>query len=208
MNQQSRYHESQRMPTLPHISIALLLFLCVLVLSACGNNPAVEQSPINTPVEGASNFESLTPPSDVQAQTRTQAAIQAAGTPGPGVDGDLPVREEPAVSIGDISDNTDAYLAETVNVRGEVTSVLTTTAFRVAEPGILGDEVLVVLPAAQASAVQAGETLIIRGVVREFDRYSVETHTGVSFPEGFLSDLDNDIVLMAQSVSPATPSTP
>lgn len=200
MYHQTPHAESQVVLSLPRLSAIVLLILCGILLTACTNEPAVQQSPINTPVEGASNFQSLTPPAEAEAQARTVAPVIAEGTPASNVG----VADAPELSIGDISGNTDAYLAETVNVRGEVTEVLTTTAFRVSEPGILGGEVLVVVPGSEGQMVQVGDTLIIRGVVREFDRYNIETHTGVSYPEAFLSDLQNDIVLMAQSVTRTT----
>jgi hypothetical protein len=173
------------------------LLALAVVLGGCVSGNTVERDPANTPVEGGSEIEQLTPAPSPVTEARTVAAVQDDNESDPV----LPTSEEPAVTIDDITYNTDIYLAKTVQVFAEVSDVVNNQVFYANDPGEVGGGMLVVAPEAETETFQTGDIVVVQGVVRVFDTAEMGSELSEAIPEDMAVSLDDQVILLAQNIS-------
>jgi len=145
-------------PTGSTTIIALLLFSLVMV--ACSAEEGLLPQSEPAPLE----------PTKSQIQTEETAA---------GLPQFADTRVIPEDTLSEIDDNPEAYLGETVTVQGDVTEVISTNAFRFNDPAPLGGADILVVGRGESGLVAAGTTLLVTGVVRQFDLTAVEEESGL-----------------------------
>jgi uncharacterized protein YdeI (BOF family) len=160
------------------IGMAALL-LAALLLGACTSDFARTSNPQTTPVRD-NQPERLTPLPSPVAQKYTAIAGDV-GTPGPGVDGELPTAEVAIVTVHDIDYNLNEHLAKIVSVEGEVGEVVSENAFILEDPTPLTGEVIVIYEAIDTDiTIQEGDSVIVNGGVSQFDPDNLEGDFGLT----------------------------
>jgi hypothetical protein len=126
-----------------------------------------------------------------------QTAIAEPGLPVPGGDA-----EEGAASVSAIDDDPDAFYGQTVTITGDVIEVVDQQSFRLGDPELMGgDDLLVLMPAAGAmSAVADGESVMVTGVVQQFDQTELESALGIDIDDVLATELDGQPVIVAEQV--------
>jgi hypothetical protein len=137
------------------------------------------------------------------AAEQTAAPAPAATTAPVAADPDV---EATAPSLSAIDDDPQAYLGQTVSVRGDVIELVGQHAFRVSDPALLGgDDLLVVQPNPEV-VVGENDTVAVTGVVREFDLTAIEQEASLDLRDELFGDLAGEPVIVAETVA-TTPGT-
>ena len=97
-----------------------------------------------------------------------------------------------------VADRVVTLTGQEVTVAGEVETVLSTVAFRLAG---VGWDVLVL--DAQQAAVSESDFVQVTGTVRRFDLATFEQEFGTDLDDALYEPFEGDLVLVAQSVQPA-----
>jgi hypothetical protein len=137
-----------------------------------------------------------------------QTAIAEPGLPAPGDGVTQPtaeaddVGEEGAASVSAIDDDPEAFYGQTVTITGDVIEVVDQQSFRLGDPEPLGgDDLLVLMPATGAmSAVADGESVMVTGVVQQFDQTELESALGIDIDDMLATELDGQPVIVAEQV--------
>jgi hypothetical protein len=142
-----------------------------------------------------------------------QTAIAEPGLPEPGGDsGDGvtqptaeadDVGEEGQASVSAIDDDPEAFYGQTVTLTGDVVEVVDQQSFRIGDPEPLGgDDLLVLMPsqAAAASAVSDGQSVMVTGIVQQFDQTELESALGIDIDDALATELDGQPVIVAEQV--------
>jgi uncharacterized protein YdeI (BOF family) len=180
------------------------LLLAALLIGACTSDFARTNDPQTTPVPD-NQPERLTPLPSPIAQKYT-AIAGSVGTPGPGVDGELPDPEEVIVTVHDIDYNLNEHLAENVSVRGTVGEVISNNAFVLEDPTPLTGEVLVIYEDIDTDiAIQEGDSVIVTGSVSQFDPENLEGTSGVTLdiPRALHGDYLGEPTIIATGITSA-----
>jgi len=98
-----------------------------------------------------------------------------------------------------VADRVSTLTGQELTVAGEVESVLSTVAFRLAG---VGWDVLVL--DAQQATVAESDYVQVTGTVRRFDLATLEQDLGSDLDDALYEDFEGDLVLVAQNVQPAT----
>lgn len=122
--------------------------------------------------------------------------------------------DESGVNLSEVSDNPDAMYGHTVTVSGRVQEIVAPHAVTIGNDQILvGDTVLVVsvedLPAllgAEVGDEPDDIALQVTGVVRQFDRATIEAEAGVDMDDKALADYDGKSMLVAQKIEANPPN--
>lgn len=105
-------------------------------------------------------------------------------------------------SLSDVDDNPDAYLGNRVTVFGEASELLSTSAFRLEDPGLFaGDDVLVLLRD-QAATVAEGARYYVTGTVQRFNLTDVEAELGYDLDDALFADWGDRTVIIADTLQP------
>lgn len=183
------------------IGMAALL-LAALLLGACTSDFARTSNPQTTPVRD-NQPERLTPLPSPVAQKYTAIAGDV-GTPGPGVDGELPTPEVAIVTVHDIDYNLNEHLAKIVSVQGAVGEVVSENAFILEDPTPLTGEVIVIYEAIDTDiTIQEGDSVIVNGGVSQFDPDNLEGDFGLTLdiPRALHGDYLGEPTIVASSVT-------
>lgn len=148
---------------------------------------------------------------DPEAAAENEAVVQVTGTVarfdpetveadyGIGYTAADPIYEPYAGENVIIADSITTITGEEVTVAGVVNELVSTVAFRL---GGVGWDVLV-LDAEQA-AVAEGDAVEVAGTVRRFEIATIEEELGSDLDDALYEDFEGQLVLVADSVSPAT----
>lgn len=111
---------------------------------------------------------------------------------------------EAGVNLSEVADNPSAMYGETVTISGGLEEIVAPHAVIIGDDRFLiGDTVLVIgaenLPA--LGETQAGDvTLQVTGVVRPFDRDTIEERAGGGLDDGSLDDYIGESMILAQEI--------
>lgn len=136
-----------------------------------------------------------------QDRTRTASArVAAPGTPETRESTAPMVRHQPAgmkVSVGDLEENANRYIGQTINVTAEVEDVFGPRLFKIDEPnwGDMDGEVLVYLPGDIAAMVREDDRVTVTGTMKMFLKGDLEREVGWLEP-----DADVEIEFAARPV--------
>ncbi len=176
-----------------YVGVALLLL--GLLLGAC--NAQQEQA---ENVDSVATESAETPAAEATAMTEEVSAFmrevqtEAAGISLP----DDP--DGPVVALGEIDNDPQAYLNQTVTVRGMVSTIVGKHAFQFDDPALLGaDDVLVVDPQGQTDFAR-GDMLVVRGTVRRIDLDAVETDIDLDVMDDMFPGLEEGTVIVAWEI--------
>jgi hypothetical protein len=113
-----------------------------------------------------------------------------------------------ASDLARITENTEAYYGDTVNVSGFVAKIVDSNAFSISPtPGVSGDGILVVAQPENIPLITVGDEVQIKGQVRSFDLRQYENELGLDLDDVLLGDWDQDPSLKAFSIQPAESPT-
>ncbi|MFP4439447.1 MAG: hypothetical protein ACLFVO_19565 [Chloroflexaceae bacterium] len=152
-----------------------------LVLVACSAEEGLLTQSEPAPLE----------PTESQIQTEETAA---------GLPQFADARVIPEDTLSEIDDNPEAYLGETVTVQGDVTEVISANAFRFDDPAPLGGDDILVVGRGESGLVAAGTTLLVTGVVRQFDLAAVAEESGLDLQEARFAGFTDETVIVATTI--------
>lgn len=211
---------------------ATLLLLLSLLLAACGTQqgaapgeaPTVEfetveptDEALGEPTDEALDAPTIDPlietPEEPLAETPEEPAETVTGTEEPLTDATPEQTGTPGamqeevtgeeVSLGDIADDPEAYVGQTVVVTGEVSAIVNDQLFRLNEGNLLGigDEILVLRPQDQVSVNLAEDTRVrVTGTVRRFIQAEIEEDFGFLFDDDLTVEYENRPTIIADSI--------
>lgn len=116
-------------------------------------------------------------------RTAASARVAAPGTDDTRDSTAAMIRSQPAgmkVSVGDLEENPNRYIGQTINVTGEVEDVFGPRLFKIDEQnwGDLDGEVLVYLPTDLAALVREDDRVTITGTMKQFLKVDLERELG------------------------------
>lgn len=109
-------------------------------------------------------------------------------------------------TVSELITNTQAYLSNQVHVAGIVGSIIGPGSFGLDDPAAPGGDELLVITRAQAAAVRADEVLYVTGTVQVFDLLEAERAVGYDLEDALFADRAGRPVLIADSLTPSTPT--
>lgn len=114
------------------------------------------------------------------------------------------------VTFSEVTDNTDAYIGQTVTVRGDLVEVIGTNAFRLEEDGFFGGDSLLVVGANEGTvpfsaggyenAVASNVNMQVTGVVRRFNVVDVDNEVGYDLDDDLFTEFAGQAAIVASNV--------
>ncbi len=109
------------------------------------------------------------------------------------------IAEDPVVEISEVIESPSDVIYQEVSVNGAVDSIITPTAFALAENADSGADVearepensLLILDAAATEAVEAGQLVRVIGEVRPFDVAELEDEYNLTWEDGLKRELSD-----------------
>jgi hypothetical protein len=93
------------------------------------------------------------------------------------------------------------YLQKSVAVRGSITELVGQHAFLLSDPVLLdGEEVLVIYDQSDF-ALSTEQSVLVSGIVRQFDLDAIEQTTGLDLPNDQLAPFENEPIIVADSLT-------
>jgi hypothetical protein len=94
-----------------------------------------------------------------------------------------------------------SYMQQSVAVRGSITELIGQHAFLLSDPVLLdGEEVLVIYDQSDF-ALSTEQSVLVGGVVRQFDLDAIEQTTGLNLPNDQLVEFQDEPVVVANSIT-------
>ncbi|MBE9182305.1 hypothetical protein IQ268_27530 [Oculatella sp. LEGE 06141] len=107
------------------------------------------------------------------------------------------------VTSGDVTDNTEDYIGQTVTVRGDVEETIGENAFRMSDNQFLGGDILVISETGTVQLPEDGIPVQVTGEVRQFQGAELQQQFNLTLDENEYSDYEDRPVIVAQSIAPA-----
>lgn len=181
-------HPAQCAPWLSTLRLAMAALLVGALLAACGAEETTE-APTTAPVAEAPTLAAEEPTAMAEEQIPEEEEI----TPAEEI-------EAANVTLSEVTDNTDAYLGQTVVVQGDVTDLVGTNSFTLNDASLLGGDSVLVVGTEGGVIGREGDTVQVTGTVRQFDLASIEQEAGYDLEDELFTPFEGQTVIVAQSM--------